>query len=329
MAYQSPENAQKLRDISRQATNNADPARSLMGGNNSMASGSGQTAYPTNASAGVKDTSMSKDKIVRMLQGFAAGTRGEGLEFVTQMNKQDKMLSQERKQAALADLSQVGNMLNNGYTMDAEQLLVNRLTSIEKLGGDTSHTRNLLDIVRKGDIKKATTIVNGELNKAYMMDVLKRPPSTDKSMTDYQRETLKISKDNKKQSQQKSQQTSKGRSDMARGLVMNAFGLSGKEALKTIDTDQGDAMAFVLSSLDKSQKNGLSAFEARQKAEETLAANVYRPKVEKEFTKYSTWGDQDPVFRVGGAPTSGKGAPTSGEGDDDQVFDVKVVNKGN
>ena len=311
MAYQSPENAQKLRDMPRVATNNADPARSLIGRNPSTQSGSGQVAFPTNASAGVKDTDMSKDKIIRMLQGFAAGTRGEGLEFVTQMNKQDKLLGQERKQAALADLSQVGNMLNNGYTMEAEQLLVSRLGSIEKLGGDTSHTRNLLDIVRKGDIKKATTIVNGELNKAYMLDVLKRPPSTDKGMTDYQAKQVQLSEkrlDQDKNTAKQNKQTASGRNKMAENLVAKALNISGKKDLQQLGMNHSDATAFVVTSLAESQKNGLTISEAQQKAKEDLSVNVKPP--EGYFS--------DPTFSM-----PAKKKVTTGE-----VTDIEVVNAG-
>ena len=180
MAYQSPENAQKLRDMPRVATNNADPARLLMDGNPSAQPNSSQQDFASPSimqRLGAAGTSNQSDDPLRMMQRLGAAVRGESFEFNNKLDAKDKQLSQDRKQAALADLSQVGDMLNKGYVDEARQLLVDRVGKIEQLGGNSTGTTRLLDIVDKGNTGLATTIVNQELEKAYMIGLLERPPA--------------------------------------------------------------------------------------------------------------------------------------------------------
>ena len=187
MAYQSPENAQKLRDIPQvanyTATNNAPPmsqevVQSLAGAppniNLSPAEGGNNVPQASSASAQA-EPGVNWNRIGRMMAGFGAGYQGRGAEYLNALGKQDAALDKSRQQAMLKDLTTVNGLLSKGLYMEAEKLAVDRVGAIEKFGGDTSHTRQLLDLLRNGEYDKAQAIVGNEMESAYTMGLIDRP----------------------------------------------------------------------------------------------------------------------------------------------------------
>ena len=295
MAYQSPENAQKLRDMPRVATNNADPARLLMDGNPSAQPNSSQQDFASPSimqRLGAAGTSNQSDDPLRMMQRLGAAVRGESFEFNNKLDAKDKQLSQDRKQAALADLSQVGDMLNKGYVDEARQLLVDRVGKIEQLGGNSTGTTRLLDIVDKGNTGLATTIVNQELEKAYMVGLLKRPPSTDKGMTDYQAEQIRLREIELNQTKQKQAKPSEASIARKEAKQQQA---KDYETYKQVSTDLKDTYKNIPDILTGSLQGNLPAasqssrmFETTQKQMLPLLKDVFRKPGEGTFTE----GDQ-------------------------------------
>ena len=187
MAYQSPENAQKLRDIPQvanyTATNNAPPmsqevVQSLAGAtpNTNLSPAEGGNNVPQASSASAQaDKGMNWGAIGEALRGFGAGYEGRGNEFVAGLDKRRESLDKSRQQAMLKDLTTVNGLLSKGLYMEAEKLAVDRVGAIEKFGGDTSHTRQLLDLLRNGEYDKAQAIVGNEMESAYTMGLIDRP----------------------------------------------------------------------------------------------------------------------------------------------------------
>ena len=195
MAYQSPENAQKLRDIpqaSYTATNNAPPmsqevVQSLAGAtpNTNLSPAEGGNNVPQASSASAQaEPGVNWNRIGRMMAGFGAGYQGRGAEYLNALGKQDAALDKSRQQAMLKDLTTVNGLLSKGLYMEAEKLAVDRVGAIEKFGGDTSHTRQLLDLLRNGEYDKAQAIVGNEMESAYTMGLIDRPASEATKITE-------------------------------------------------------------------------------------------------------------------------------------------------
>tara|TARA_R110000765_G_scaffold16009_1_gene45548 strand:- start:1123 stop:2322 length:1200 start_codon:yes stop_codon:yes gene_type:complete len=171
MAYLSKEAANNAESMSQAVTQGlagATPSTSLspsQGGNNvPSASSSSPRAEP----------GINWNRIGRMMGGMGAGMQGRGAEYLNALTKQDERLDTARQQAMLKDLSKMNSLLDKGLFMEAEKLAVNRVTDLENLNGDTSHTRQLLDLLRNGEYDKARAIVSGEVDTAVDMGLMKR-----------------------------------------------------------------------------------------------------------------------------------------------------------
>ena len=171
MAYLSKEAANNAESMSQAVTQGlagATPSTSLspsQGGNNvPSASSSSPRAEP----------GINWNRIGRMMGGMGAGMQGRGAEYLNALTKQDERLDNSRQQAMLKDLSKMNSLLDKGLFMEAEKLAVNRVTDLENLNGDTSHTRQLLDLLRNGEYDKARAIVSGEVDTAVDMGLMKR-----------------------------------------------------------------------------------------------------------------------------------------------------------
>jgi hypothetical protein len=112
------------------------------------------------------------DKIALALQGFGAGVQGRGSEFLQQ-------LDERRKDALLQDAIQVQNSLESGDVSRARNLLVNRVESINKLGGDPSDTMGVLQKLASGDTAGALNDVRSVTEYGYQSGRLQRAPESE------------------------------------------------------------------------------------------------------------------------------------------------------
>ena len=299
MAYQSPENAQKLRDMPRVATNNADPARSLMGDNVSPQSGSNTPAFINNGSSGGSPSIMqqfnsasksdSSEDPLRMMQRLSAAVKGKSFEFNNQLEAKDKLLSDDRKKAGLADLAQVGDMLSKGYVEEAKQLLNNRIDMLKQLNGNPTNTTRLLDIVNEGNIPLATTIVGQELEKAYKLDLLKRPETVDKGMTDYQAAQVRLKEQELKQKNNTPSEASIARAETQKKQASDyrSYQLVSKD-LKNNYGNIAPSLTGVLQGNLPASSTESRIFETTGKQMLSLMKDVFRRAGEGTFTE----GDQ-------------------------------------
>jgi hypothetical protein len=92
-----------------------------------------------------------RHKIGDMLQGFGAGYRGAGQEFIAGREE----LHQSRKEALVKDARKTMIHLKNGDVDSAVGLLRNRVDAIGKLGGDPKDTVGVLQLLESGDIETA------------------------------------------------------------------------------------------------------------------------------------------------------------------------------
>tara|TARA_R110000772_G_scaffold140639_4_gene249789 strand:- start:21 stop:1181 length:1161 start_codon:yes stop_codon:yes gene_type:complete len=161
MAYQSPENAQKLRDMPRVATNNAEP----------MVQAVTQSLPSTETSS---ESGINWGAIGEGLRGFGAGYDGRGTEFIAGLNKQNERLDKSRQQAMLKDLSRLDGLLSEGSFNEARQLLVNRVGLIDKFGGNSGDTKGLLNLMNEGKNDEVRKIVSREIGTAVDMGLIKQ-----------------------------------------------------------------------------------------------------------------------------------------------------------
>lgn len=106
--------------------------------------------------------------IGRALQGFGAGVRGQGQQFL-------QGLDDQRKQAILQDAFAVQRALENSDFQGARGLLLNRLENINRLGGDPSDTNSVLQKIDAGDIVGAHNDVSTVVEFAQAQGLLKTP----------------------------------------------------------------------------------------------------------------------------------------------------------
>ena len=175
MAYQSPENAQKLRDMPRVATNNAEP----------MVQAVTQSLPSTETSS---ESGINWGAIGEGLRGFGAGYDGRGTEFIAGLNKQNERLDKSRQQAMLKDLSRLDGLLSEGSFDEARQLLVNRAGFIDKFGGNSSDTKGLVNLMDEGKNEEVRKLVSREIGTAVHMGLMK-PRAAVKTITVYNEET--------------------------------------------------------------------------------------------------------------------------------------------
>jgi len=100
------------------------------------------------------------------LQGFGEGIGGRGTQFQAQQQKQQQVLSDERKQAAAEDLRRVRGLLDAGDLQGVHNLVTERAGMIQQLGGDPSETNALLELTTsslQGD-QNAFNALNAEVN---------------------------------------------------------------------------------------------------------------------------------------------------------------------
>jgi len=94
-------------------------------------------------------------KIGEKLQGFGAGYRGQGQQFLANKELMSQSLSEERTGAMIADAMQVYTLLDADRFDDAISLIDDRVENISKLGGDPSDTLNLRQRIISGDLEGA------------------------------------------------------------------------------------------------------------------------------------------------------------------------------
>ena len=96
--------------------------------------------------------------IALALQGFGAGVAGRGGEFTQGLERnrilaeqQEAEQQQQRHTMMLMDNRVYLDHMKNGRFDKGRELLVNRISSINQLGGDPRHSQGLLDIMNTGD----------------------------------------------------------------------------------------------------------------------------------------------------------------------------------
>lgn len=85
-----------------------------------------------------------EDRIANALQGFGAGFRGRGSEFLSGLRQEKQQVSAERKQAMLIDNRLMRDHLKSGRIPQARDLLLNRVQNLQQLKADPSDTLDQL-----------------------------------------------------------------------------------------------------------------------------------------------------------------------------------------
>ena len=113
-------------------------------------------------------------KIGEKLQGFGAGYRGQGQQFLANKELMRQSLSEERTGAMIADAMQVYTLLDADRFDDAISLIDDRVENISKLGGDPSDTLNLRQRIISGDLDGAKQdlgiLLNDPRAQAYLYE---------------------------------------------------------------------------------------------------------------------------------------------------------------
>lgn len=111
------------------------------------------------------------EKLGTVLGGFGAGYQGRGTQFLQQQQAQRQQLSLERQKAAAEDMLKAKRLIEEGRLEDLRDLGFDRARIIEKLGGDSSDTRRIIDLTNYamlGD-KNSLDMLNSEINDGLYM----------------------------------------------------------------------------------------------------------------------------------------------------------------
>lgn len=107
------------------------------------------------------------------IQRFGAALSGRLPQFDEQRAVQQQRLSTERKQAFLLDNRGALRAIRAGRPQDAIALLRNRVGEVERLGGDSSQTMQILSMLEGGDIEGVTAGLEQIDNRAVDAGILK------------------------------------------------------------------------------------------------------------------------------------------------------------
>lgn len=115
------------------------------------------------------------EQIALALQGFGAGVQGQLPQFqagLANRKKQEEQLSAKRKAALAQDALGAQRLLDSGDMQGTLNLLENRLSGIQQLGGDPADTLALRDKILSGDIQGASNDLGLVVNRARAVGVL-------------------------------------------------------------------------------------------------------------------------------------------------------------
>lgn len=121
------------------------------------------------------------ERIGTGLQGFGAGVRGGGTEFLAGQRAEQRQLSLERQQAAAEDLQRARLLLDSGDLTGVRDLAQQRVDTILQIGGDPSDTMALLNLtegVLGGDslsLDRLNTEINEGLRIASEQGLISLP----------------------------------------------------------------------------------------------------------------------------------------------------------
>lgn len=107
-------------------------------------------------------------KIGQALMAYAAGSRGQGQQYHERLNE-------DRQKALVQDADTVKNLLESGETARARSLLINRVKSINSLGGDASDTVGVINDLDNGNLEGALNKVNYVVNLGRSKGLLADP----------------------------------------------------------------------------------------------------------------------------------------------------------
>jgi len=108
----------------------------------------------------------SLDKLGRAFSAFGAGVGGKGQEFI-------KTLSDDRKKALAQDALTVRNALESGDISRARGVLIDRIDTIGRIGGDARDSLGVLDQIDNGDLNGALNGVSTVVEFAQQEGILK------------------------------------------------------------------------------------------------------------------------------------------------------------
>lgn len=113
------------------------------------------------------------------LMGFSAGVQGKGLDFIEGLDrkkKEQQALSQERLKAAAEDARRARNLLRKNDYRGAIQLIDDRASRIQQLGGDPGDTLMLRDQLMSGDFQGVMNELDSIVNIAAGQRLIKDDP---------------------------------------------------------------------------------------------------------------------------------------------------------
>lgn len=114
-------------------------------------------------------------QVGRALQGFGAGYRGEGREFLTDLRAQRELRNQKLAEASVMDAQAIQQSLTSNNQTEAIDRLVDRANVLERMGEDASDTYALRDLIVQGNTQGALSEVNTFIDAATRRGLIKPP----------------------------------------------------------------------------------------------------------------------------------------------------------
>ena len=114
-------------------------------------------------------------QVGRFLEGFGAGYRGEGREFLADLRAERDLRNQKLTDASIRDAQAIQRALSGNDPRQAIELLVDRANLLEGMGEDASDTYALRDMIIQGNNQGAISEVNTFLDAAKRRGLISAP----------------------------------------------------------------------------------------------------------------------------------------------------------
>lgn len=114
-------------------------------------------------------------QVGRFLEGFGAGYRGEGREFLADLRAERESINQKLTDASIRDAQTIQRALSSKNQREAIDVLVDRANLLERMGEDASDTYALRDLIVQGNTQGALGEVNTFLDAAKRRGLISAP----------------------------------------------------------------------------------------------------------------------------------------------------------
>lgn len=114
-------------------------------------------------------------QVGRFLEGFGAGYRGQGREYLADLRAERERQNQKLADASVRDAQAIQRALSGNDQRQAIEILVDRANLLEGMGEDASDTYALRDLIVQGNTQGALSEVNTFLDAARRQGLISAP----------------------------------------------------------------------------------------------------------------------------------------------------------